>query len=187
MRYLSNSPLINILAFQLGWFSCVMGAAHHMPWLGVGVTIPLLVWHLSQAQDVHSELSLVLIAAVFGSLFDQSLLSLGFIQFPAADWPVFLLPAWMLCLWVLFATTLNVGLRWMRGRYLVGAIFGLLGGPLAYISGVKLGAMQFLQPTAIVIALGIGWGLFMPALLWLSARLDGYTHIKTAGKDVQHV
>jgi len=31
--------LRNIICFQLGWFSCVLGAANHYPWLGVLASI----------------------------------------------------------------------------------------------------------------------------------------------------
>lgn len=182
MKRPENPLLINILAFQVGWFSCVLGAAHHIPWLGPLVTLPVLAWHLHGATYPSSELMLMLIVAVCGSLFDQTLLSLGLIQFAASDWPSQLLPLWMVSLWLLFATALNISLRWMRGRPLIAALFGLIGGPLAFMSGVRMGAMHMLQPTQMLIALGIGWALFMPALSWLSTRLDGYTHTQATHK-----
>lgn len=184
MKTPANNAAINFVGFQLGWFACVLGAANQLPWLGIVVAIPILGWHLWQANNPRLEIALMLIATVFGSLFDQSLLSLGLIEFAPNSWPSALLPAWMMVLWMLFVTTLNVSLRWMRDKYVISILFGLIGGPLAYWGGTKLGAMHLLKPTAILITLSLGWGVFMPVLLWLSARLDGYTHMASARKEV---
>jgi tetrahydromethanopterin S-methyltransferase subunit D len=53
---------------------------------------------------------------------------------------------------------------WLRGRYLAGAIFGAVGGPLAYLSGAKLGAASLPSTDGLVI-LGITWAAAFPALL----------------------
>ena len=182
-----SRTLLNIACFQLGWFACVLGAAQSMPWIGPLVAVPVIALHLYQADNSRLEIVLMLIAAFVGSLFDQSLLSLGLIKFTSGSMHGYLLPLWMVTLWLLFATTLNVSLRWMRGRPVVAVLFGVVGGPLAYMGGVKLGAMQFLQPTPLLIALAIGWGIFMPALLWLSTRLDGFTHGTHSDKAIFHV
>ena len=53
-------------------------------------------------------------------------------------------------------------------------MLGGIAGPLAYLAGVKLGAMVFLQPLAATIALAVGWALAMPWLAWMASRLDGF-------------
>lgn len=180
-----NRTLLNVVGFQFGWFCCVLGAANGMPWLGPLVALPVVGWHLFDAGDPRAEFKLILIASVLGSLFDQALLSAGLLRFvDSAIWPAYLLPVWMMALWLLFNTTLNVSLRWMRGRLAVAMVFGLVGGPLAYVAGAKLGAITVLEPTTLMIVLAIGWGLLMPVLLWLSVKLDGYTANAGASKAV---
>jgi hypothetical protein len=39
------------------------------------------------------------------------------------------------------AATLRHSLGWLRGRWLVGAVLGAVGGPLAYLGGESLGAL----------------------------------------------
>jgi hypothetical protein len=80
----------------------------------------------------------------------------------------------MVALWFGFSTALNVSLRWMRQHMVIGSIFGFIGGPLAYISGEKLGAMQLVEFNTLMIVLGLGWALIVPSLLLLSTKLDGY-------------
>jgi hypothetical protein len=73
-----------------------------------------------------------------------------------------------------FATTLNVSLRWLRSRPLLAAGLGAIGGPLAYAGGAGLGALNLETSPLSIGALGIGWALAMPLLLVAAARFDGY-------------
>lgn len=183
------SNLKNMIAFQIGWFACVLGAAHALPWLGPLFALAIISLHLRQAGDGQKELTLIAIIGTCGSVFDQLLLSLGWIQYPPHAWPAWLLPLWMLCLWLLFATTLNISLRWMRSKHLLAMLFGLLGGPLAYLAGQKLGAMQLVAQTNTLIALAVFWGLMMPVMLRLASVFDGFTQ-KTVNQNssgIQHV
>jgi hypothetical protein len=76
-------------------------------------------------------------------------------------------------MWVLFATTLNVSMRWMRGSPKLAAVFGVTGGPTTYLAGKELGGIELINEPAALIALAIGWGIMMPLLVSLSERLDG--------------
>jgi hypothetical protein len=62
-------------------------------------------------------------------------------------------------------------MSWLADRYLVGAVFGAVGGPLAYLAGVRLGA-AILGPsqTAALIVVAIEWALAMPLLLWIARQ-----------------
>ncbi len=171
--------IINFILFQLAWFACVIGAAKGMPWLGVAVTVFALSWHLYQAKNIRSELLLMLCALLIGAAYDQSMLSLGYINYVNNGWSSAIVPVWILALWLGFTTTLNVSLRWMRGKHLIAVIFGAVGGPLAYLGAEKLGAVT-LHDAASYIALSFGWAIITPLLLLLSSRFDGfvYTPIK---------
>ena len=82
-------------------------------------------------------------------------------------------PPWILALWALFASTLNVSLRWLRGRIVVAVVLGAVAGPLSYWAGVRMGAVEFTQPVVALVALAVGWAVFTPLLMVLSARYDG--------------
>jgi len=66
-----------------------------------------------------------------------------------------------------------MSLGWLKSRKLVGAVFGIVGGPLAYYTGFKLGGIRFVDFDAALIALGIGWGAVVPLLLILAERFNG--------------
>ena len=71
----------------------------------------------------------------------------------------------MIALWLNFAATLNVSMAWLRGRYLLAALFGALGGPLAYYSGAKLGATTGLPTPCGMLVLAVAWGGMTPLLV----------------------
>ena len=164
--------IANFITFQAAWFAAVLGAAHGMPWLGV-VAVPLaLALHLALSPDWRPELLLALAAAVTGFVFDSILIAAGMFS------PVpYILPSpfsslWMVMLWVNLATTMNVSMGWLRGRYVLGLVFGAIGGPLAYYSGAKLGAMTRLPDPRGLLGTGIAWAIALPLLLVVNERLQ---------------
>jgi len=50
----------------------------------------------------------------------------------------------------------------------------LLGGPVSYLAGQKLGGIILVDQTSALLALGIGWAAMMPLLLRLSETFDGF-------------
>lgn len=165
--------LINVLAFQLGWFSCVIGAANGYPAVGPVVVLLAVMLHLALACQPRTELVLIAIAGVLGACFDSLLLQTGWISYPNGLLVAGFAPYWIIALWLLFATTLNVSLRWLRKNYIAAALLGLIGGPLSYLGGERLGGMVFVDPARALVALAIGWAVMMPLLVWISKRHDG--------------
>ncbi len=82
-------------------------------------------------------------------------------------------PYWIVAMWLLFATLLNRSLRWMHDRLAVAAVFGAIGGPLAFYAGHRLGAVEFGNFPLAMVALAIGWALILPLLVAMARRLDG--------------
>ncbi|MGB7816354.1 MAG: DUF2878 domain-containing protein [Methylotenera sp.] len=171
--------ITNLILFQLAWFSCVAGAAYQMPWLGVFITLAILSWHLSRANQVKPELLLIILMLIIGACFDQLLLMAQWVEYQSHGWNDSIVPVWILALWVAFASTLNVSLAWMQGRYLIAMLFGTAGGPIAYFGADKLGAVT-LNGSASYIALSVGWAVITPLLLYLAKYLNGFKAEGTA-------
>jgi Protein of unknown function (DUF2878) len=88
-------------------------------------------------------------------------------------------PAWILALWAVFATALNVSLRWLNnvkshGKWLIAVLFGAIGGPLAYMGAARLGAVNLNLYPQSYIALGLGWAIMTPILIKLAQKFDGF-------------
>jgi len=166
--------IANFALFQLAWFACVAGAAYGMPWLGVAVTLAVIGWHLFQSGQVKAELWLLSAALLIGACFDQAMLLTELVAYRQHGWSSSLVPVWILALWVAFASTLNLSLAWMQGRYLLAMLFGAAGGPLAYSGAEKIGAVA-INSSVSYVTLSIGWAVITPALLYLAKYLNSFT------------
>jgi len=125
-----------------------------------------LAWHLRTPVSPRAELALAGVAAGTGFLVDTLFAQAGVLAY-ASPWPVpGVAPAWIIVMWVNFALTLNVALRWLHGRYGLAAVLGLGGGPFAYLAGVKLGAAALVAPALVAYAvIGGTWALAVPLLV----------------------
>lgn len=165
----------NFVLFQIGWLCCVMSGANQFHSLtGVVIVSIIVMIHLQRANDSISEIVLILFAMIIGTLWDSSLMRAGLFQFSSASLIGGLAPLWLIAMWALFATTLNVSLKWLKGRYWLAAILGATGGPLAYYAGQRLGAVAFSDTTLAMLAIAAGWAIIMPALVALTVRYDGF-------------
>ncbi len=165
--------LLNFVAFQIGWFAAVLGAANNLPWAGPLVIAGVIALHLRVVDRPRDELSLILICGLIGAVMDSILVAVGWVAYPTGSIVDFAAPYWIVAMWMLFATTLNVSMGWLKPRKLIGAVFGLIGGPLAYYTGFKLGGIEFVVFDAAIVALGIVWGIAVPVLLMLAERFNG--------------
>lgn len=165
--------IVNFAAFQLGWFACVVSAAHDWPWAGTTIAAAIVAGHVYRAPRPLQELKLIGIALLIGVLWDSLLLTLGRLDFKSGILIDGVAPHWILALWALFAMTLNVSLSWLKGRWLAAALLGAIAGPLAYWGGARLGAVVIADPVPTLIALSIGWALMTPLLALLARRYDG--------------
>lgn len=171
---MSARLVANVVTFQLGWFACVLGGAYGQPLPAVAVAAAICLAHVARASAPRDELVLILIAGGVGAACELTLLALGLLAYPAGHAELLGVPAWMIALWMLFATTANVSLRWLRERTALAIACGALGGPLAYFGGVQLGALEFTRPVASPVAVAVAWAVLFPVLLRFARHFDGY-------------
>lgn len=163
--------LANFILFQAGWFACVLAAADGRIWLApfaVLLVVALHLFFISRPTDRRRELGFILLVGLFGMLADSGLRKLGATHYPTsnAGWPPGLAPVWVGALWSLFATLPCHSLGWLRGRPLLTAVLGAVGGPLSYLAGTRLGATGLGDHSLLTFgALGIEYALLTPLLL----------------------
>jgi hypothetical protein len=166
--------IINFLGFQAVWLSAVFGAAAEQTWLGPVAVVLWLAVYCWLTGRPKLEIQIALTVVMLGLMIDTLLIGAGAYtpQGLIGGWPV--TPPWMLALWVNFGTLVNGGLSWLQGRYLLGAVLGAWGGPLAYYSGHRLGALTFQPPVAFHLAvLGAAWAVAVPLLFFLADKFRG--------------
>lgn len=172
----SKRNIVNFVAFQAAWFACVLGAANDLALAGTLAVVGAVVLHLWLAPRAAEELRLVGTAIAIGVLWDSAVVSLGLLSYPTGTLLPGVAPHWIVAMWALFATTLNLSLAWLKGRPALAVLLGGIGGPLAYLAGARLGAVEAPDLMLALGVQGVGWAVLMPVLTALAARWNGFGH-----------
>ena len=136
------------------------------------IAILLIAIHLARVANFRAELSLVLAAVAIGFAWETLLLSQQWLAYAGSSIGSNLAPYWLVVMWALFATTINVSMAWMKNRWLLAVVMGAVFGPMAFVAGEKLGAVQFLDSQSALIALSCGWAVLMPLILWVADKIN---------------
>lgn len=156
----------NAALFQIGWFGCVLGGDV----VALPLTLTLLWVHCAWISGTIRECGFILLVGCLGWVVDSLVTAAGLLHFSEPG--LGLIPAWLVCLWILFATTLRHSLQWLCGRIKYAAIAGAISGPLSYIAGVGLapGAALGAEPLLSIAVLCLVWAVLFPTLLVLARR-----------------
>ena len=168
-----HNLLLTFVLAQVGWFACVLGAAHGYGLLGIAVALLITAWHVGLNPSPLPELKLVLWVGLVGLVGETALAETGLFIYEGTQ----LYPGgttyWLLAMWLLFGSFLNSLMRFLKGHYIWAAALGLVGGPFAYIPGGNLGALSFTNTLYAGVAVGVLWAVAMPLLVKLSNIYDG--------------
>lgn len=168
-----KSVLINLSLFKAAWAATVFGAAASIPVAGaIAVAIAVLV-HLARTRDVRAEATLLALAAIVGLIWETLLVAANVLTYPSGNLVPGVAPYWIVAMWILFATTLNVGMRWLRKNVATAAIAGAIGGPASFLAGASAGAVTLSEPLTSLVVIGIGWAVLLPLMVRLATRFDG--------------
>ncbi len=165
--------VLTALAFQVQWLALVWSAGHAWSAVVCGGTVALVALELRLAGDRMGASLLYLLAAVAaGGAMDTALTAAGVLIPLRVAMPPPLPPLWLVGLWVAFAGFLRVVLTYLQGRPTAQWLVGAVGGPVAYWSGSRMGAIGFgIALPAALSVLGVLWGCMCVALFWLDARI----------------
>lgn len=165
--------IVNLAVFKVAWTAVVITAAAGAPVIGVIAVAIAVGIHLWSCDNPESEVRLLLAAASLGFAWESVLVLAGLIEYSSGNWAFGPAPYWIVSMWVLFATTLNVGMRWLRRSTAIAAVAGAIGGPLAFFAGAGIGAVELVSPAIALICIGMGWAVMLPLLVKLAIWLDG--------------
>lgn len=168
-----KSVLINLTFFKAAWLITIFAAAASMPIAGAAAVAAAVAVHVLRSDKRRAELVLLGAAGLVGLVWESLLVATGVLQYESGFLLEGLAPYWIVGMWILFATTLNVGLRWLQKSTLVAALVGAIGGPMAFLAGQKAGAVGFADPVVSLAVIGVGWMVLLPVMVRIAARVVG--------------
>lgn len=169
--------LVNFALFQAAWFACVLGAGSGNVVLGTAVAVALLGVHFVWCtRDRRADARLIAVAVSFGAVADSLLLAFDRVEYVAPLTSTFA-PAWILTLWAWFAATQLHSMTWLQARPLAAVVLGVVGGPLSYLAGERMGALRFVEPRWQGLTLGaVSFGIATVGLSRLALRVRSREH-----------
>ncbi|MCB2216322.1 DUF2878 domain-containing protein [Desulfofustis glycolicus] len=157
--------LVNLAIYNVVWLICVLGG-NSLAWLG----LVLVAGHFLISPNRRRDALLATAVLTVGVMTDGILHTIGFFTFIPDQFPI---PFWLAVIWLALATLPNHSLSWMKRRPVLSALFGALGGPLAYWGGARLGAATLNWPLLeSLLLLAVVWGLLWPLIMLLSSLND---------------
>ena len=157
-----QEKLLNFLAFQSGWWACILSVKYDLEWLALVLGVVLTLLQLGWGSHRRDNLRLIAWVLPLGITLD-SLMQLY------ADWTFYgwqfnhLSPFWLWMVWVLFAITLKSSMSFLQKVSLpTQALLGLVMGPLSYVSGAQLGAASMPTHTFSILILALAWAVLTP-------------------------
>ncbi len=152
----------NALWFQCCWLSAVLGRSTLLPLL-----ILLLALHFWLVADPKRELLRIAPIALLGIAVDASLSLADVYRFAGGV----LVPLWLVCLWIGFATTLHRSLGFLSRHSALAWVAGAVVLPFNYWAGQRLGAVEFGLPLLQTLGLlSVIWLVALPLMFHLAAR-----------------
>lgn len=168
--------LANVGLFKIGWLSCVYGAASGFALEGCLVALVIVAISLKQAENRHAEVLtlglITLVGLVWESFVSSQQLMIYATQSESQHGGLVLAPIWLVVMWALFATTINQSMGWLKDKLIVAAILGAIFGPMAFIAGEKLGAVTFVNESAAMALLALGWAILMPLVCLIAKSIE---------------
>ncbi|KAF1008909.1 MAG: hypothetical protein GAK28_00541 [Luteibacter sp.] len=159
---------VNLVGYQVLWFALVIGAARGAPEWPLLAGALFVIVQVAFSGHIAGECRLLGMAVLFALVVDGVPAILGWWRYasPSPSLPPGGAPAWILMLWLCFATTLRRSLSFIRFRPVWAAVLGAIGAPLAYL-GAAHGWMAVMlpQPPHLAVAwLAVTWGIALPVL-----------------------
>jgi len=165
MRFVAN-----IVLFQLGWLTCVWQGGL-LALVATTIILALHFYFIVERKDLRLESQLIASVFLVGLVVEMLVVNLGALV-PAVESDSLALsswspPVWLLCLWLLFATTLRHSLLWMQQRLWLCVLFAAVSAPLSYYAGSLLSPYMSLGSSLLfsLAVIGVLWVIAFPLIM----------------------
>lgn len=158
---------LNAALFQIIWFVCLLGGSL---W-ALLATVLYLFLHDRYFMNTRREWRLLGVFVGLGFIVDGALFRLGVFFNNDSVGSIAVPPIWLLCLWVCTASLFAHSLAFLRTRYLLSSVLGLIGPTMSYFAGAKLAGITLADPLWLSLCVVAGiWSIVLPLGFWLSEK-----------------
>ncbi|MBL7114720.1 MAG: DUF2878 domain-containing protein [Kiritimatiellae bacterium] len=168
------AKLFHAVIFQILWIALVISAGSHWS-ITVTIATPLIAaLQLKLFRNTFTKsIVFVMLTVCIGMIMDTFLTLVGIIDPARNVIPFPFPPLWLIGLWIAFATFMKTTLTYLCDKPATQWCIGAIGGPLAYWSGARLGAIELHAHIILsLVVLALAWGCVCVVCFSLLKRLD---------------
>jgi hypothetical protein len=160
--------VLNLVIFQVGWMIAVLGGNIYA---ALYTTFAIVIHQWFVLKDA-SEWKLIGITMFVGCAWDITVAQTQILIFPSQEF--FGIPLWLVCLWLLFATTVQHCLRWLQTRLVLAAFVAAVFGPFSYWLGAQISHVKMAEPLWLsIVVISLGWAVIFPIGMYLARKYYG--------------
>ena len=136
--------IINALSFYIYWWFSFWGASIKQYHIGPLIAIIYFIFHFYMIFDKKKEFQYMLLCMFCGFLLESAFFYFQFIDYNGILPDNYsIIPIWVIVLWGGYALTVYHSFNWIYGKYYSSLMIGGLLGPLIYLSGDRMGCINF--------------------------------------------
>lgn len=169
------NQITGTLTFMIGVAACYFGALQQMPWLGMAVVLLIILIDLFQNKKlVRNKIKLVVVVTLAAAVIETLLIVTSVYSVNPSSRLLglqFVLPIWILALWVNFSIRIISYLVFTRGKHLVNALLGIVFAVLIFRSAERFGLVVFTHGIYSLAMIAAAWGVFVPFIYIFANRL----------------
>ena len=166
--------IINVIGFYIVWWGCIFGVLYDYTYSGPLLALLFIIIHMKFVAIESMELKLICYISILGTIVDTSFILLGLLGYEGGYGNnIAIAPLWVTSMWACFAMSINHSMVWLKNKYFLSVLLGIIFGPLVYLSSEKVGIIQFISSFNLtVIVLAILWGLTIPIMYLINDKLE---------------
>lgn len=169
------NQITGTLTFMIGVVACYFGALQQMPWLGMAVVLLIILIDLLQDKKlITKKIKLVVLVTLAAAVMETLLIIASVYSVNPSSRLLdlqFLLPIWILALWVNFSVRIISYLVFTRGKHFVNALLGIVFAVLIFRSAERFGLVELTHGVYSLVIIAAAWGVFVPFIYMYANRL----------------
>lgn len=173
----NTSKIAYAIAFQIGWFICILGDKAHVIAYTLGVFLAHFIFLKTTLNKVlwFKEICWLLVVFISGGFLETLVFSAGFLYSNSPHMyfdNIIPPPVWLLCLWLLFALALRTFMSFVFSAPKLTYLISVITIPLNYYAGTQLNSdVNLNSPYILSLALiSVLWVI----LLWCLVQAKHY-------------
>jgi len=167
--------LFNWFSFYIYWYLCFWGAKNESFYIGPIIGFGFILIHIILVENRLIETKYIFLCLLLGFVLDSFFINLGLIHYKGqlviSD--ISLAPIWILTLWAGFGTTVFYSLKWMKKRYFLTSLIGIIIFPIIYFSADRYGSIEINEHSfGTYFIISVSCSIVITLLIFISDRRE---------------